>query len=671
MFFKISKNNVKRSFKDYAIYFLTLTFGVCIFYSFNSIESQKALFSLNSGQSEIMTLINNLISGISVFISFVLCGLILYANNFLIKKRKKEFAIYMTLGMKKSEISKILLFETFIIGLISLIVGLFIGVILSQGLSVLTAKMFEIPMVDYKFIISVSAILKTILYFSIIFILAMIFNVSIISKYKLIDMINSSKKSENVKIRNNIFNIVLFILSIITLVLAYYCINKSGLNINDIRFKLAILLGVVGTFMFYFGLAGFILYIVNSNKNIYFKNLNIFVSRQIYSKVNTNFISMSLICLMLFFTVTILSTGISIKNTTEKSLEASTPFDASGYMFMYEDSKLKNMDEALNELNFNFNEGENIQFYNEYRVEFDINKLLKNADDSTKKLLQNGPNEISLVKVSDYNNILKLKDKEKVNLKDNEVIVTSNVNTLEKALNKFMKEEDKISLNNKEYKIFNEDILKESLSSSIFLSNICTLIVPDNFVDNINPSVMYFNVNYPKDNKQYFEEKYNKFFKEFTDNNTTIGENEIFILGNTKNEIYAQNRGLSTLIIYLGIYIGIVFLISSAAILALQQLSEISESLERYKSLKRIGVPKKMINKTIFVQVFIYFMIPLGLALIHSVVGIHVVNNYIKFYGKPDIGIAAISTVALILVIYGGYFYTTVIGYKNTINNTK
>ncbi|OSA93637.1 UNVERIFIED_ORG: ABC transporter [Clostridium botulinum] len=671
MFFKISKNNVKRSFKDYAIYFLTLTFGVCIFYSFNSIESQKALFSLNSGQSEIMTLINNLISGISVFISFVLCGLILYANNFLIKKRKKEFAIYMTLGMKKSEISKILLFETFIIGLISLIVGLFIGVILSQGLSVLTAKMFEIPMVDYKFIISVSAILKTILYFSIIFIFAMIFNVAIISKYKLIDMINSSKKSESVKIRNNIFNIILFILSIITLVLAYYCINKSGLNINDIRFKLAILLGVIGTFMFYFGLAGFILYIVNTNKNIYFKNLNIFVSRQIYSKVNTNFISMSLICLMLFFTVTILSTGISLKSTMEKSLETSTPFDASGYMFMNEDSKLKNMNQALNELNFNFNEGENVEFYNEYRIEFDIDNILKNADESTKRLVQDRINEVSLVKISDYNNILKLKNKEKINLKDNEVMITSNFNTLEKTLNKFIKEEDKIKLSNKEYNISNKELLKESLNNSTFFYNICTIIVPDNVVDNMKPSSIYINVNYPKDNKDYFEEKYNQFFKQFTDNNTTIGENGIFILGDTKCNIYAQNRGASTLIIYLGIYIGVVFLISSAAILALQQLSDISESLERYKSLKRIGVPKKMINKTIFVQVFIYFMIPLGLALIHSVIGIHVINDYIKFYGKSDIGRAAISTVALILVIYGGYFYTTVVGYKNTINNAK
>ncbi|NFN49658.1 FtsX-like permease family protein [Clostridium botulinum] len=671
MFFKISKNNVKRSFKDYAIYFLTLTFGVCIFYSFNSIESQKALFSLNSGQNEIMTLINNLISGISVFISFVLCGLILYANNFLIKKRKKEFAIYMTLGMKKSEISKILLFETFVIGLISLIVGLFIGVILSQGLSVLTAKMFEIPMVDYKFIISVSAILKTILYFSIIFIFAMIFNVAIISKYKLIDMINSSKKSESVKIRNNIFNIILFILSIITLVLAYYCINKSGLNINDIRFKLAILLGIIGTFMFYFGLAGFILYIVNSNKNIYFKNLNIFVSRQIYSKVNTNFISMSLICLMLFFTVTILSTGISLKNTMEKSLEASTPFDVSGYMFLQDDNKIENMKDALNEINFNFNEGESIEFYNEYRVEFDINKLLQDVDDSTKTLLQNSRNEISLVKISDYNNILKLKNKEYVNLKDNEVIITSNFNDLEKPLNKFVKEKNKISLNNKDYKIYNEKIFKEALSSSTFSGNIFTVVVPDDVVDNIEPSAMYFNANYPKDNKEYFEEKYNQFFKVFTDSNKSVGENSIFILGDTKTNIYASNRGLSTLIIYLGIYIGIVFLISSAAILALQQLSEISESLERYKSLKRIGVTKKMINKTIFVQVFIYFMIPLGLALIHSVIGIHVINDYIKFYGKSDIGIAAISTVALILVIYGGYFYTTVVGYKNTINSAK
>ncbi|NFT06616.1 FtsX-like permease family protein, partial [Clostridium botulinum] len=176
MLFKISKNNVKRSFKDYAIYFLTLTFGVCIFYSFNSIESQKMIFNLNSSQNEVMTLINKLISGMSVFISFVLCGLILYANNFLIKKRKKEFAVYMTLGMKKSEISKIIIFETFIIGLISLIVGLFIGIIASQVLSVFTAKMFAISMVDYKFIISTSAILKTILYFSILFILAIIFN---------------------------------------------------------------------------------------------------------------------------------------------------------------------------------------------------------------------------------------------------------------------------------------------------------------------------------------------------------------------------------------------------------------------------------------------------------------------------------------------------------------
>ncbi|MBN1046890.1 ABC transporter permease [Clostridium botulinum] len=671
MLFKISKNNVKRSFKDYAIYFLTLTFGVCIFYSFNSIESQKMIFNLNSSQNEVMTLINKLISGMSVFISFVLCGLILYANNFLIKKRKKEFAVYMTLGMKKSEISKIIIFETFIIGLISLIVGLFIGIIASQVLSVFTAKMFAISMVDYKFIISTSAILKTILYFSIIFILAIIFNATIISKYKLIDMINSSKKSENIKIRNNIFNIVLFVLSIIILITSYYCIKKSGLNVKDVKFTAAIALGIIGTFMFYFGLSGFILYIVNSNKKIYFNDLNIFISRQIYSKVNTNFISMSLICLMLFFTVSILSTGISIKNTTEKNLEFSTPFDASGYMFMDEDSKLKNMNEALNELNFNFNEGENVEFYNEYTMEFDINKLLKNADDSTKKLLQNRRNEVGLVKVSDYNNILKLKNKEKINLKDNEVIITSNFSILEKTLNKFIKEEDKIILSNKEYNISNKELLKESLNNSTFVNDICTIIVPDNVINNMKPSSIYINVNYPKDNKEYFEEKYNKFFKEFTDNNTTIGENGIFILGDTKCNIYTQNRGASTLIIYLGIYIGVVFLISSAAILALQQLSDISESLETYKSLKRIGVPKKMIDKAIFVQVFIYFMIPLALALVHSAVGIFVVNDYIKFYGKPDIGLASISTVALILVIYGGYFYTTVIGYKNTINNAK
>ena len=254
MYSKIAINNVKKSFKDYTIYFLTIAFAVCIFYSFNAIDAQKAVLDMNKSQAEYMTVVTTLISYVSVFVSFILGGLILYANNFLIKKRKKELGIYMTLGMKKSKISKILLGETLIVGILSLATGLLLGVLLSQGLSLFTAKLFEVDMTEFKFIISFGAISKTILYFAIIFAILMIFNTTIVSRYKLIDMLNAGRKNEEIKIKNPIVSSIIFIISAFILIVAYYLVSKVGLNMQKIEFKASIVLGILGTVGFFFGI---------------------------------------------------------------------------------------------------------------------------------------------------------------------------------------------------------------------------------------------------------------------------------------------------------------------------------------------------------------------------------------------------------------------------------
>ena len=203
MYSKIALKNVKKSFKDYTIYFLTLTLAVCIFYSFNSIESQKALVEVSSTEGDYVTILSDVISYISVFVAIILGSLILYANNFLIKKRNRELGLYMTLGMGKSKISKILIIETIIVGILSLISGLILGLISSQGLSILVSKLFEFKMDEYSFIISPSAISKTILYFGIMFLLVILFNTYIISKYKIIDLLKMGKKSEEIRFKNS------------------------------------------------------------------------------------------------------------------------------------------------------------------------------------------------------------------------------------------------------------------------------------------------------------------------------------------------------------------------------------------------------------------------------------------------------------------------------------
>lgn len=676
MYFKIALNNVRKSFKDYSIYFLTLTLGVCIFYAFNSIGDQKAFLELGKRQAEYIKVLQWLISGISVFISCVLGGLILYANNFLVKKRKKELGIYMTLGMGKNKISKILTYETALVGIISLVVGLGVGIIVSQGISAFASKLFEVSLSNYKFLLSTDAILKTVLYFGIIFILVMIFNTFVISKYKLIDMLTAAKKNEDIKIKNPILTAIIFFISLGLLGVAYKLVIKVGLNPTDRMFLVSIVLGILGTLLLFFSLAGFVLYVLQRNKNVYLKGLNIFVLRQMNSKINTNFLSMTVICLMLFLTISTLATGLSFKNALEKGLENTTPFDASATYYIDEDSKIKTAEESIKELGFKFNPEDKIVSYNEYKLEkTNLESLLnknaegKNIKDIVEAMTYKGTNAIS---ISSYNDIRALSGEKSVSLANNEVLISSNLGEVENTLKNILKNNEKIEIDGKEYKIANNaligqgKVIKEAFESTGMTNNFFTLIVPDNIVSNLKPIANKININFPKNSNE--EERVQKLFNEYRDG-VVDSSKYGFVNGYTRARIYEDNNGMTNIVLFIGIYLGVIFLISSTAVLALQQLSEASDSIDRYKSLRRIGVSQKMINKSIFTQVSIYFGLPLVVALVHSVVAIKVVNGFLTMFNRPDIGGSSLVTALIMVIVYGAYFYATYTGYKSTVKN--
>ena len=677
MYFKIALNNVRKSFKDYSIYFLTLTLGVCIFYAFNSTGDQKAFLELGKRQAEYIKVLQGLISGISVFISCVLGGLILYANNFLVKKRKKELGIYMTLGMGKNKISKILTYETALVGIISLVVGLGVGVIVSQGISAFASKLFEVSLSNYKFLLSTDAILKTVLYFGIIFILVMLFNIFVISKYKLIDMLTAAKKNEDIKIKNPILTAIIFFISLGLLGVAYKLVIKVGLNPTDRMFLVSIVLGILGTLLLFFSLAGFVLYVLQRNKNVYLKGLNIFVLRQMNSKINTNFLSMTVICLMLFLTISTLATGLSFKNALEKGLENTTPFDASATYYVNEDNKIKTAEESIKELGFKFNPEDKIVSYNEYKLEkTNLESLLtknahgKNAEKLASTFSEYGVNAIS---VSSYNDIRALSGEKSLSLANNEVLISSNSSELEGTLENVIKNNKEIEIDGKEYKIANNaligegKVIKEAFQSTGITNNLLTLIVPYNVLSNLNPTSNKININFPKNSKEE-EQRVQKLFDEYKDGIVNLDKYG-FVNGYTRERIYEENNGMTNVVLFIGIYLGVIFLISSTAVLALQQLSEASDSIDRYKSLRRIGVSQKMINKSIFTQVSIYFGLPLVVALVHSVVAIKVVNGFLTMFNRPDIGVSSLVTALIMVIVYGGYFYATYTGYKSTVKN--
>ena len=661
MYSKIAFKNVKKSFKDYTIYFFTLMLAVCIFYTFNSIESQKAMSELTSSGESYVEILSKVISYVSVFIAFILGSLILYANNFLVKKRNKELGIYMTLGMSKNKISKILILETIIVGILSLISGLILGLIFSQGLSILVVKLFGLKMSTYSFVISGKAMIKTVLYFGIMFLLVMIFNSFVISKYKIIDLLTVGRKTEEVKFKNNIVYLITFILCIVSLVTAYKLILEVGLlGIKDKKFLISILLGVVGTFLFFFSLSGFILYIVKKNKKIYFKGLNIFIVKQINSKVNTNFISMSVICLMLFMTIGMLSTGFSFKNAIESGLKDSTPYDASANLYIDEGEKANNIQKSLEYIGVKFNKEDKVVYYDLYTDNKTISEAL-NLNANMRSLM-------NYMKLSDYNKIRALDNRNAIELNKDEVLITSNyANTLE-AIQNYVKNNDSIKIENKSYKIKDKKVIEENLKTDFMKDNMITVIVNDDVCDNMTLISSNVNVNFVGEGKEKRESDFtNKIYSYKT---TDTDYDKIgFVLGASRTEIYESNKGMTTIVLFIGIYIGIVFLISSMAVLALQQLSEASDSIDRYKSLKRLGASEKDINKTIFIQTLVYFSLPVILAFIHSVVGIKVANDFVSVYNKPDIMGSSLITAGIFMIVYIIYFYITYSGYKNIVKN--
>ncbi len=674
MYFKLSLKNVRRSLKDYAIYFLTLTFGICIFYVFNSLDSQQAMLDLNSAQREIIEMLTSMMGYISVFISVILGFLIIYANKFLIKRRKKELGIYMTLGMNKGGISRVLLYETVSIGVISMAVGLLLGVFLSQAFSIITANLFEVDLRSYTFAFSGSACVKSILYFGLIFLCVMLFNWISVSKCKLIDLMTANRKNETLKVRKLWVSVVLFLVSLVLLGAAYAMIIHNGMMMLDKEFTGSLILGSVGTLLFFFSLSGFLVKVVQANKRIYLKNLNMFVLRQINSKINTTFVSMSVICIMLLVTIGTLSTGMGMSRVLTKDLQQTSPYDVTFTLFDREDGRFEKISEGMEK------SGYPIQDSTSGYVDFAFRDggvcygdLVPEQpeflpDDAYQRFKDTA---VDIISESDYNALMALAgDESRFSLGENGYAVLVDYDKMIQPIEEFTAKQQTLQVGGFSLSSLYDKPFIKTLMTQGMKNNTGTLVVPDSVAQSLRSTRYILNAQYPAgaENPDAAEDAF------FDTLNGVYGkeyDRMPYDQVQSKLEVYNSAKGLSTTISYVAIYIGIVFLITSAAVLALQQLSESSDNVGRYRLLRKIGVDKKMINHSIFTQIAIYFLMPLALALVHAVVGIRVANRAIEQFGDINALGSILFVAAFLIVIYGGYFLATYLGSKAIVRDGR
>ena len=728
MYLKLALRNIRRSVRDYAIYFITLLFGVAVFYAFNSIGSQQILFDMESSASaSVFESTTQLLGMFSVVVACVLGFLILYANQFLIRRRKREFGTYLVLGMTPGHVSRIVLYETVLVGLISLAVGLICGVLLSQALSFFTAALFGTTMSNYQFVFSPDALVVTLACFAAIYVVVALFNTFTVSRCKLIDLIRAGERNERAGVRNPWACLVVFVAAIAVLAYAYQQLIANGLVMLDQpEFVRATIAMLVGSLMFFWSLAGFAIAVLTRLRGVYLRKLNLFTVRQIASKVNTAFLSLWTVCVLLFFSITVFSSGMGLVEVFVGGVEKANPYSATlsagvwygpdgtaGSSAGERERRAEMEADAPDRLalaeEYDWNmaavleagapelwaetvgEWAQVTFWSLPDMTYDpiVSAAETVANPEAMRLDDLGKvreTSVAVISLSDFNAACALQGQPTTELEPGTCGLVNNMEMVNPLADAVMKAAPSITVAGRELTVAGP-VHSIQLEDNAMAATALVFVVPDEAVEALRsegliPTTQTLNVMYADNGKTAAE------------NDTALGdivaatqpsdmggfEQGRSGAGNayanllwpvtriiTAHEMIDQSAGMRLMITYLALYIGFIFLVSTAAILAIQQLSQASDSAPRYRILSKLGCDAGMIYRSLLIQVLVYFLVPLALAVCHAACAIGVLSDSMFDAIGVNTFTPIMMAAGLTIVIYGGYMLVTYLAARGIV----
>lgn len=717
MLARLAVRNVRRSARDYAVYFVTLLFGVAVFYAFNSIDSQAVLFDIEKNAvGSILEMTNYFIGMFSVAVAVVLAFLVTYANRFIIKRRKREFGTYLLLGMSASRVACVLSIEMLVVGAVSLVVGLVVGLVLSQALAFATAALMGTTMTHYTFVVSTSALVKTLICFAILFAAALVMNVVFVSRRKVGDLLAEHAEA---KVTSRIplwARIVGFVLALAVLAVAYWLLWDNQFKEFDNEFGAATLLMVIGTFLLFWSGSTIVLSLVKRAHGFYFRGLHAFTARQLSSKVGTAFASLSVVCIMLFFALTTVSVGFGVRALFVDSIEQTTRYDvtftdvfcAPG---LYGDAAMNGQDSYESRLAYmqeNYPERLEAAHASEFDMARDIaahnsgwNDLVKDsvqldyysepqavwgpvldaAGIDASSLEASGSFASSsplIISESQFNDVCRLAGERTCQLADDEYLINNTSKATEDIAGQVRAKAMPLAIAGVDLHASDEKASVEMRTGAV-ADVMLELVVPDRVVERMKaqgalPTYCYLDCMYSCDRAEG-DARLVKLLQDGYPSNEIIASNEVplsttgwpysFLF--TAQEMVDQAGGLKLLITYLALYIGFVLLVSTAAILAIQQLSETADSVGRYQRLSSLGCDRSMILGSLRTQTVLYFLVPLGVALVHAVYALCVMNSgfFAPLGVDPMPGI--LITGAFVLMIYGCYLLVAYLASRRVV----
>ena len=716
MLCKLAWGNVRRAGRDYLVYLLTLTLGVTVFYAFNTVSMQVDIAGINEeGLARVM---DSMLGYLTYFLAGVMAFLMVYANNFIMKRRKKEFGLYQVLGMGRGRVATIMALETVIVSVVAFVVGIVLGVGLSQLMTFFTASLFKTQIANFHFFFSVHAFNLTLACMLVMFVLTLLLNLRAVRRTKLIELMGAERRNESIKTRNPWIAIAIFAVGVVLVGVAYYRLLRDGfpLTATDSKlqeamsqFGITTAMVTVGTFALFWGLSGMLIKLLQSLRSVYWRGLNMFTVRQLAAKVNTVCFSMGVIAMILFLAITSVTCGMSIANVMNENLERYNPVDVSQtYVYYTPDTfdyykeyvnpsdeadrmvladttvdlypawhgkgkSAGNNDETGKKVNIADVAGEHVQIdsYLSYPLggsdpSVTPSEMCKTMGEKLPKAF-GGSNAdamgLFVTPASQYNKLRQMMGEEPVSIGRDQYLLTCDMGgELVELYTKYMAGGHALTLGGHTLKPATDksDEDTAAIANSAMGSNPGTVVVADELLSQLNlqPFSSSLLVNYKQgmDTTEADESiKYTVLDNLLVDGKEP-GSWGTFI---TRSEMYTQAAQMNGLISYLAIYIGFVLVVACAAILSIQQLSNVADGSRSYRVLAQIGCEDRQIRHSVMAQQAVFFLFPLAVGLAHSFVALKVIIELVSIFGNMSIGGTVGLTCAIFLAAYGGYFLVT------------
>lgn len=677
LYIKLAWGNLRRALKDFGVYFVTLMLSVSLFYSFNTLTNQAFFVGLSSSTSHLVLRMAELITGLSIFLMIVIGILIVYANVFFMRRRVREFATYLLLGMKKSSLAFVILIENFIVGICALIVGLLVGVVVSQFSSLAVLKLFNSPVERFHFLLVPQAMIFTACMFGVVFVLSTLCATFVISRTRLSVLFRSSFTSDRFKIKNPWITLVLFVVSILLIAQAYHMFSYEVLTANGGgEFLWCTALVVLGTALFFYSVSTAFTQIARAIKPLYYRGLNLYVVRQFASRINSSWISMTMICATIFIALCTLSIGFTAVASvrSQETLMCPTDFIADfhckdGYQSVQTDKLVSLMAEEIPSWNTTVRSTTQLTSYTLGETDnvYTIANLISDCGLSKEKALDGVPADavdmpVYFVGVSEYNKFRALAGLQPIELSDNEVRFAS-YPSLADQTDDLAASEKTVTLGNTYHNVRIKQKLKISDLAGL-PSNPCSLIVPDAWVHTMKPQQTRLFAQFYTSSKEINEQ----FSQELAHGNKhkegILGQNNAYHLRamNTvlRYELLEGALSIRVMGTFVAVYTGIILLITSAAILSIQQLSELAYMRKSYTKLLQLGATSTCCSGTIFTQLGIWFMLPCALAISHAFCIMKEMDALYRLMGTDaEAKQWLFITAGIVLAIYALYFIMT------------